>query len=293
MTENGGGAIPPEIAYAEGSMDELKKNQRYTAEITGYSSTGTGVCRILGRAVFVDFALPGEVWEVVILKVTASAVYGRGDRLIVPSPARVDPACPVFGKCGGCGLMHMDYDEELRFKLDRANNALRHLAGLDFTLDGIAGADEAQVLRYRNKAIFAVGRADDGRALTGFFRERSHSLIPAPDCLIQTALSVRCAAALRAFMDVSGVSAYDESAGKGLIRHIFVRCSLNYPQAVACVVAADRLGGQRSAALAAALRAACPELTGIALCVNRTRGNTVLAGDLHALWGNEFIEDTL
>ncbi|NCC68751.1 MAG: 23S rRNA (uracil(1939)-C(5))-methyltransferase RlmD, partial [Clostridia bacterium] len=85
-------------------MDELKKNQIHTAEITGYSSTGAGVCRILGRAVFVDFTILGEVWEVLILKVTSSAVYGKGLNLIKSSPERVSPICPIFGKCGGCDL---------------------------------------------------------------------------------------------------------------------------------------------------------------------------------------------
>ena len=64
-------------------MDELKKNQTHTAAITGYTSEGAGVCRILGRAVFVEGALKGELWEILILKVTASAVYGKGTKLLL------------------------------------------------------------------------------------------------------------------------------------------------------------------------------------------------------------------
>ncbi len=273
-------------------MDELKKNQVYTAEISGYSSTGAGVARILGRAVFVDLALVGEVWDILILKVTSSAVYGKGLKLIKASKERVSPVCPVFGKCGGCGLMHMSYDEELRFKLSRVNDAIQRVAGLDFTIDKIIGADEGMNLRYRNKAIFAVGRDKDGKAVTGFFRERSHDIIPVTDCLIQTELSVRCAAALRDFMDKTGVAVYDEATGKGQIRHIFTRCSLKLPQSVACVVSARGLH-EHTDALVKALRNNCPELTGIVLCINKTRGNTVLAGKFHTLWGSEFIEDEL
>ena len=273
-------------------MDEIKKNQSYTAEIVGYSSTGAGVARILGRAVFVDFALMGEVWEILILKVTSSAVYGKGIRCVKASNERFSPACPAFGKCGGCDLMHMSYVEELSFKLSRVNDAVKRVAGLDFVLNEIIGADEDKTLRYRNKAIFAVGQDKNGKAITGFFRERSHDIIDAPDCLIQTELSVRCAEALREFMDANGVSAYNEETGKGQIRHIFTRCSLKYPQSVACIVSARGLH-EHTDALVRTLREKCPELTGIVLCINKTRGNTVLAGDFHTLWGSEFIEDEL
>lgn len=273
-------------------MEELKKNQVHIAEITGYSSTGAGVCRILGRAVFVDFALVGETWEILILKVSSSAIYGKGIKLLSPSPERREAACPIFGKCGGCDLMHMSYDEELRLKLNRVNDAFARIAGLDFKVPEILGADEGKTLRYRNKAIYAVGHDKEGKAVTGFFQERSHSIVGATDCLIQTELSVRCAAALVKFMDEYGITPYDEATGKGQIRHIFTRCSLRFPQTVAVIVAAKGMHGKADE-LISALREKCPELTGIVLCINKTRGNTVLAGDFHTLWGSEFIEDEL
>lgn len=273
-------------------MDELCKNQIYTAEIEGYTSTGAGVCRINGRAVFVERVLVGEVWQVLILKVTKSAVYGKGLNLISPCADRREPPCPIFGKCGGCDLMHMSYEEELRLKLSRVNDAIKHVAGLDFIISEIFGADDNATLRYRNKAIFAVGENENGCAQTGFFRERSHDIISAPDCLIQTELSVRCAAALCSFMDENKIASYNEETGKGQIRHLFMRCSTRLPQSVACIVSAKGLH-EHTAGLVQALRGACPELTGIVLCINKTRGNTVLAGDFHTLWGSDIIEDEL
>jgi len=128
--------------------------------------------------------------------------------------------------------------------------------------------------------------------MTGFYRERSHALVPISDCLIQTELSVRCAAALRDFIDATGVSVYDEATGKGQIRHIFTRCSLRFPQSVACIVSARGLH-EHTEELVSILREKCPELTGIVLCINKTPGNTVLAGEFHTLWGSEYIEDEL
>ena len=108
-------------------MNTLQKNQLHTAKIEGYTSEAYGVCRLEGRAVFVPRALAGETWRIRIIKVTDTAVYARGEELLVPSPARRDPACPYFGKCGGCDSWHMSYDEELRFKLERVNSALSRI----------------------------------------------------------------------------------------------------------------------------------------------------------------------
>ena len=63
-------------------MSTLKKNQIYTVSIDGYGSQAQGVCHIDGRAVFVPRALPGESWEIKILKVTNTAVYARGEKLL-------------------------------------------------------------------------------------------------------------------------------------------------------------------------------------------------------------------
>ena len=130
----------------------LSKNQLHTVTIENWSADGAGVCRIDGRAVFVKGAIPGERWVVRILKVTNTAVFARGEELLEPSPERITPDCPVFGKCGGCVLRHVTYEEELRFKLSRVNEAYRRIAGLPLVADEIIGGESVD--SYRNKAIY-------------------------------------------------------------------------------------------------------------------------------------------
>ena len=270
-------------------MMELMKNNQYTVQIEGWSSDGSGVCRIGGRAVFVPKTIPGESWEIRIVKVTAAAVYARGEKLLAASPERRESLCPYYGRCGGCDLWHMSYEEELRFKLGRLNDALRHIGKQDLQAAEILGCEE--VTRYRNKGIFAVAELD-GAPRAGFFRERSHALIPVERCLIQDALSERAAAAVVRFMQEHGVPAYDEESARGAIRHVFCRVARRTADAVVCVVTAKGLG-TKTAALIEALRRDCPELSGIVLNVNKSRGNTVLAGDFYTLWGRAEIEDEL
>ena len=270
-------------------MMELKKNQFYTVVIEGYSSEGHGVCRIEGRAVFVPRTIVGEKWRIRIVKVNQTAVFARGEDLLAASPFRTDSDCPYFGHCGGCALWHMSYEEELRFKLNRVNDALTHIGKQHVLAETILGSD--RITRYRNKGIFAVAEVN-GLPCSGFFRERSHDLIPVAHCLIQDELAERVAACVSDFMTQRHIPAYDESTGRGIVRHVFCRRAVNTGDAVACIIAAKGFGAN-TAALVSALRLACPELTGIVLNVNKSHSNTVLSGDFYPLWGKPHITDVL
>lgn len=270
-------------------MDALEKNQIHTVTIDGYTSEALGVCHIGGRAVFVPRTIPGEIWDIRIVKVSSSAVYARAETLLSPSDSRREPQCPFFGKCGGCDTWHMSYEEELRFKLERVNAALRHIGKQEILANEILGSENTE--NYRNKGIYAISE-QDGRAVFGFYRERSHDLIPIEYCRIQQPLSNRVAAAVVEFMNTHSLPAYDEKSGRGTVRHVFCRQSVHLLGAVACLVSA-RGFGSKTALLVSHLRAACPELTGIVLNINKTRGNTVLSGDFYTLWGDPCIRDSI
>lgn len=267
----------------------LQKNQIHTAEITGYTADGAGVCRIDGRAVFVKGTIIGETWDVRILKVTASAVYGKGERCLSPSSMRQEPPCPVFRKCGGCSLLHMTYEEELNMKRSRVNDALHHIGGLDVSITEILGAQEPE--HYRNKAIYNVGFAE-GKPVKGFYRASTHEVTAVRSCLLQKPVSDHAAETVCRWMEQEGVLPYNEHTGKGTVRHIFTRCAVHTSDAVVCIVSA-RGFGSKTDALVQTLRRACPELTGIVLLINKQKGNAVLSGDFYTLWGDPDMVDTL
>ena len=270
-------------------MDVLKKNEIYTVDIEAYSSDASGVCHVKDCTVFVPGAIPGERWDIRIVKVNKSYAYGRGEKLLSPSPARIAPDCAYYGKCGGCDCRHMCYEEELRFKLGKVNDALTRIGRQTVTAKEILGSDHVDA--YRNKGILAVG-AMDGQAVSGFYRERTHQLIPVERCAIQDELIHRAAKALTDFMNQNHIAAYDELTDKGVVRHVFCRRALHGNDRVLCIVARRGFGG-KTQAMIETIRTACPELTGIVLNVNKSQGNTVLSGDFFTLWGNSDITDTL
>ena len=270
-------------------MEQLKKNEIFEAEIEAYSSEGSGVARIHGRAVFVPRTIAGERWRIVITKVTASAVYGRALEPVKLSPERREPECGNYLRCGGCSLWHMSYAEELRFKKQRVNDALKHIGRQTVQAESITGSDE--IRHYRNKGIYAV-RDIGGRACKGFFAPRSHELVPVTSCLIQSNIADKAADAVVRFLNDNGIPAYDEKTRRGLVRHVYVRCAVNTSDAVAVIVAGGGFGA-KTQELVEFLRLACPELTGIVLNVNKSDGNTVLAGSFHTLWGRATVRDSL
>ena len=86
--------------------------------------------------------------------------------------------------------------------------------------------------------------------------------------------------------------AYSEASGKGTVRHIFTRVARNTQDAVLCIVTARGFGALTED-LVQTLRSFCPELTGIVLCVNKQKGNVVLDGVFHTLWGKAEMDDVL
>lgn len=265
------------------------KNEIFDVTIEGYASQGHGIARVDGMAVFVKGGIAGERLNIKLLKISKTSAYAKIEQILEASPHRQDSPCPYFGKCGGCDFHHMVYAEELDFKRRRVDDALRRIGGLEIKTAAITGAERTDC--YRNKVQYPVAQLG-GRARHGFFRTGSHDLVPVERCLIQPEHSGRIAAAVTGWMNLHHIPAYDETTGRGLIRHIYVRTAFGTGQVLACVIAnGDTL--PKVSHLIESLLDCCPGLEGIVLNVNRKRGNTVLGDAFKTLWGKQTIEERL
>ena len=266
-------------------MDPYKKNQLLALTIEGYGSEGEGVAHLPdGMTCFVKGALAGEVCTVQLLKVGRTAAWGRVVNIISSSPARQAPDCPAFPKCGGCALRHMTYEEELVFKRQKVQDALRRIGGVDTPVSAIYGANNT--LRYRNKVQFPVGA--DGAI--GFFRARSHDVVDTEDCLLQPEDAVPLRNAVKKWMEAYRIQPYNEVNHNGLLRHLYLRFSRK--KALVCLVV-NGTSLPHSSELVAALRAACPSLAGVAVNYNTEKTNVILGKRTQALWGEPWLDDTL
>ena len=269
-------------------MAIIQKNTVHTLDLTGYTAEGMGVARLEGRVVFVPHVIQGERWKVRLEKVNKNVAWGRGVELLLPSPERLRPDCPLYGKCGGCQFRHMSYASELRAKHQRIADALERLGHVQLDLPPVLGAEDPD--RYRNKVQFPVAEGRHGLSV-GWYRPRSHDVLDAPDCLLQPQTVTRLRDAFKSWMEDHGVPAYNEETGRGLIRHLYVRTN-SLGHSLVCVVANGN-SLPHAHALANALRRAEPGLSGVVLNVN-TRNTNVILGDRYSvLWGRDWLEETL
>ncbi len=262
----------------------LREGGVYPAAVEGYASGGEGVARIEGMAVFVKGALRGERVEVFIEHIGHSAAWGRVEKLLEPSRARVEPDCPYYGRCGGCQFRHMTYAEELEAKRQRVEDALRRIGGADLAVPVIHGAEETR--RYRNKVQFPVGKGG-----IGYYQGRTHKVVDVEDCLLQPGLDTVCRAAVKGWMGRFHIPAYDERAGKGLVRHLFLRTN-SAGEALCCLVANGKSLPHEDE-LVGALRAAVPTVAGVVLSVNTGKTNVILGKEYRTLWGRDWLEEEL
>ena len=262
----------------------LEKNKIYRARIEGYTSEGLGVARIDGQAVFVHRALRGEDCDVLLLKVLKNAAFGKAVKVYTPSPHRVEPDCPYYGKCGGCDFRHMDREEELYAKKARVQDALRRIGGSDVQVEEILAGER---LHYRNKSQFPI--AADGTV--GFYKARSHQVIPVENCLLQKVDTNNVQLKFDRYIKLYNVSCYDERTRQGLLRHLYVRTN-GAGESLVCIFANGR-ELPHEAELVALLREASPRIVGVVLGVNTQPTGAILGKEYRTLWGTDVLTDEL
>ncbi len=268
---------------------DLQKNDEVVVRVEDYNSEGMGVAHCEGRAVFVPHTARGDAARVLLVKAPPRGpFYGRLLVLESPSPHRVTPACPLSEQCGGCDFQHITYEEELRAKQTRVEAAMERVAGFAWPVASVHPAPELSA--YRNKALYPV-REREGRVCTGFFRARSHDLVPMERCLLQHPDADRAAGALRAFMEDTHLSAYDETTGRGHVRHLLVRRSADSGELLIVPVTTTPL--RHPERLVEVIRRVCPQTAGVVNIVNSRRDNVILDGKETVLYGQSYLTERL
>jgi len=267
----------------------MQKNDVTQLLITGLTHEGHGVGRVDGRAVFVPRTAPGDEVEAKILKVNPAYAHGRVERLLTPSPHRVENDCPVFGRCGGCALRHISYPTELEIKQSWVSENLARIGKVFPDWEPIQPSPKIQ--RYRNKAQYPV-RLVEGRVRTGFFAPRSHALIPVEDCILHPEFFADICRAVCAFCEEKAIPPYDEAGHTGLLRQVCIRHGEATGQTLVCLV----VNGKTfpfAEALGQRLEKLCPGPLSFHVNRNRERTNVIMGSHTRHVSGPGAIEDVL
>jgi 23S rRNA (uracil1939-C5)-methyltransferase len=143
-----------------------------TATIDSLAFGGNGVCRINGKVCFVPYSCPGDEVRLAITSEKRSYSLARIVELIVPSPQRVTPPCPVFGKCGGCSWQHIGYSQQLLAKQQILAGSLWRGARVSDDCARLTLPSPEQY-DYRSRVQFKLHETA-GRLQIGFYRVNSH-----------------------------------------------------------------------------------------------------------------------
>ncbi len=265
---------------------EIKKNAYFNIDIIDIGINGEGIGKIDNFTIFVDGALPNETVNIKIIKVKKNYGYGKLIKIIKSSPYRINPICENFGKCGGCNLLHLSYDEQLNIKSKFIQTNLKKIAKIEnIKVPKAIGIDNP--FNYRNKASFPINFTD--KVNIGFYRPRSHNIINIDNCLIQNPINNIIIQKIKDFIKESNISIYNENTGKGDLRHIVTRIANKTNELLICVVINNNkfLYGD----LLIKNFKDIPNIDSIVINYNTKNNNVILGDKVETILGKGYIVD--
>lgn len=286
--------------------NEIRKNEITTVRIEDIGSEGFGVGKVCGFTLFVKDAVIGDLVDARIVKNKKNYAYARVERVIEPSPFRVEPECPVYRQCGGCQLQALSYGKQLEYKQEKIRSSLVRIGGfapeyVDGRMEEIVGMEEP--FRYRNKAQYPVGTDKNGNIVAGFYAERTHDIVANRDCLLGVVENKEILDCILEYMRENGVSAYDEASGTGLVRHVLIRKGFTSGEVMVCLVINKRTGSGPAVGEAAdflpnqagllAKLGKIKGMTSVSVSINTERTNVIMGKEVHTIWGRDRISDTI
>ena len=269
----------------------MEKNQIITLTINDVMSDGNGVGRYEDTAVFVPFSVTGDVLEVKIVKVLKRYCFGIIQNIITPSPHRcTSDSCPAFKKCGGCSFRHINYDFETQIKNDWIFSNMQRLGKTEMEKSLPMGSVKSE--RYRNKAIYPVGRDENGNVFTGFYSRRSHRLIKVGDCPLHPEFFNTVSDAFTAWANKYKISVYDEVNHKGLLRALYIRASFGTGETMVTIIA-NGSSLPHTDELLKSLNALNLNIVSVILNINRDNTNVLLGKECITLMGKDFLTENI
>ena len=139
---------------------------------------GAGLAHAGGRTLLVALAAPGDRVSVRIERVQGRVAFASILEILEPSPMRVEPPCPYFGRCGGCDFQQLSYEAQLASKVEIVRDCLRRIARIEFAGD-IPIKGSPNPWHYRSRAQW---QHDSQRKQVGYFERASHRVCDVAEC---------------------------------------------------------------------------------------------------------------
>lgn len=273
-------------------------------EILSVGAEGKAVARHDDLVVFVPYAAPGDVSDVKIDRKKHSYAEGHIERLVKPSPLRVEPFCEHFGVCGGCRWQHLPYSEQIKAKQQQVEDALRRIAKVELPeITPILGSE--LTVAYRNKMEYTFsnkkwltweqmrsGEEFADRDAAGFHIPGAFDkVLDINRCHLQDDLGNRLRLHVKQYAREHGLSFFDLRAQTGLLRTMMIRIVSTGEVMVVLSFGEDNPGQIKG--VLDDLRTSFPEITSLMYVVNTKANDTIADLDIQLHSGREYIEEEM
>ncbi|WP_018132634.1 23S rRNA (uracil(1939)-C(5))-methyltransferase RlmD [Effusibacillus pohliae] len=268
----------------------LRPSEVVAMDVNRLGINGEGIGYVERQVVFVDGALPGEKVVARITEVAANFARAKLLRIVRQSKQRVKPPCPVYERCGGCTLQHLDYQAQLEWKRELVRESFARYTGLqDLPIQPTIGMDHPWA--YRNKAQLPVTIVG-GRVMAGLYAPGTHKLVDTSDCPIQHPTTNEIVRVVRDTLEELSIPIYNEKKHSGVVRTIVPRIGFETGEVqLTLVTRTEELPKKRE--LIERLRQRLPDLTSIMQNVNPAKTPLIFGEKTILLWGKQKIEERL
>lgn len=202
-------------------MNQIVKNQEYIVDIIDNGYQGEGIAKIDDYIVFIPNAISGEKVKILIVKANKSYGYGKILEFIEKSKDRIEPICATYKRCGGCNLLHMTYERQLKLKTKTVKSTLKKEVGKELDVKDTLGMKTPY--GYRNKGKYALSYTKKGEKAYGFFAQRTHEIILPEKCHIQNDYTDKIAKYIFELVNEYNLEIYNEITTKGIFRNIIIK----------------------------------------------------------------------
>jgi 23S rRNA (uracil1939-C5)-methyltransferase len=248
-----------------------------------------------GLVVFVPGALPGEEIRGRIIQKKREYAVAEVEEVLTPHPGRSQSFCPLFSKCGGCQFQHADYSLQCELKRDIVQDAFERIYRAPFPEIRTCERSTREK-NYRNKGSLPI-REKAGKTTIGYYARRSHDIIPVTSCPILAEGIKDFPGTVSGALSELGLPSYNETNGKGLFRHLILRCSNSTGNTLLSLVASRDLSKKEKNLLEhrliPLLQSQYPNLGSVTVNYNFSRSNVIVGEKTDIVMGDGLIEEKL
>lgn len=269
----------------------VKKNKQYTEKIIDYTHEGLGVAKVDGYPIFIEEAMVDELVTFKVVKTGKNFGFGIVKDILEANKERVDPIGKVYSQTGTMDLQHMSYAAQLAFKKERVQEAIRKIGHIeDVDVKDTIGMNFPY--EYRNKAQVPLREDGYGNLYTGFFRKRSHDVVPIDNFVIQHPAIDEAIITVRNILEEFGIRGYVEENHRGDIKHILVRRG-QFTKEVMITLVSRTKNLRYKEEITKRIVDEVPNVVSVVRNINIKRTNVILGRDFEVLYGEDAYTDTL